>query len=105
MNTQGRSRGSGTTGRAQRRETTDAPGFSFAKLTLYSLGSGVLVLLVSIPIIMVLTRVSSVAALVVGLLALVLMVAVIGLVSHRMISAVERQVRGESGADGLGDTP
>jgi hypothetical protein len=54
---------------------------------------------VSIPIIMVLTQVSSVAALVAGLLALVLMVAVIGLVSHRMIAAVERQVRGESADD------
>ena len=66
---------------------------------LFSLGSGVAVLLVSIPIIMVLTQVSSVAALVAGLLALVLMVAVIGLVSHRMIAAVERQVRGESADD------
>ncbi|GAB06369.1 hypothetical protein GII30_13955 [Gordonia amarae] len=77
----------------------DVPGFSFAKLALFSLGSGVAVLLVAIPIIMVLTKVSSVAALIVGLLALVLMVAVIGLVSHRMISAVERQVRGDSGDD------
>ncbi len=87
MNAQGRQQDSGVAG------------FSFAKLALFSLGSGVAVLLVAIPIIMVLTRVSSVAALIAGLLALVLMVAVIGLVSHRMIAAVERQVRAESGDD------
>ena len=74
-------------------------GFLLRKTRPVLLGSGVAVLLVAIPIIMVLTRVSSVAALIAGLLALVLMVAVIGLVSHRMIAAVERQVRAESGDD------
>lgn len=69
-----------------------APGFSFAKFVLFSLGAGAIVLIVSIPIIYALAHWSPYAGLFGALVAIVLMIAVIGVVSRRMIAGVERQM-------------
>lgn len=66
--------------------TDEQPHFSFAKLALYALGAGVLVLLVSIPIILGLAQWSPVAGLVAALVAVIAMIAAIGTVSNRMVN-------------------
>ncbi|AZG43764.1 hypothetical protein [Gordonia insulae] len=66
--------------------------FSFGKLVLFALGAGVLVLLVSIPIILLIARWSPIAGLVVALIAVLAMIAAIGTVSRRMIATAEREI-------------
>ncbi|MBT0565213.1 hypothetical protein [Williamsia sp. CHRR-6] len=59
---------------------------SIARLAVVTLGSGVLVLVVSTPVVYAVTRVSPPAALVVAVLAIVAMIAVMALVSNRMVN-------------------
>ena len=66
--------------------------FSFGKMVLYSLGAGVLVLLVSIPIILLIAQWSPVAGPVVALIAVLAMIAAIGTVSRRIIATAEREI-------------
>lgn len=68
------------------------PHFSLGKLILYSLGTGVLVLVVATPIIVVTGRWSPIAGLVIALVSLVVMVAAIAVVSRRMMASFERDV-------------
>ncbi|MEE3852506.1 hypothetical protein VZC37_19350 [Gordonia sp. LSe1-13] len=72
--------------------TVGGPRFSFGRLVLFSLGAGVLVLVVSIPIILLVAQWSPVAGLVVALIAVLAMLAAIGTVSRRMISTAEREI-------------
>lgn len=69
------------------------PHFSFARFVTYSLGAGILVLLISIPIILALARWTPIAGLVAALIAVLVMIGVIGLVSRRIIAAAERDIR------------
>ncbi|SIS20249.1 hypothetical protein [Williamsia sterculiae] len=66
--------------------TRGQDGPSFARLALTSLGAGVLVLAISVPIVVGLSQVSPVAALVVALLAVVGAIAAIGLTSNHQIN-------------------
>ncbi|MGU3294891.1 hypothetical protein [Williamsia sp. M5A3_1d] len=66
--------------------------FSYARLALAVLGAGTLVLLVSVPVIYAVTRVSAPAALVVALLAVAVAIAVMGLVANRMVDAAARSL-------------
>ncbi|MDY6811131.1 MAG: hypothetical protein SW127_19310 [Actinomycetota bacterium] len=72
--------------------TVDNPHFSFGKLVLYALGAGVIVLLVSIPIILLIAQWSPIAGLVVALIAVLAMIAAIGTVSRRIIATAEREI-------------
>ncbi|MXP21180.1 hypothetical protein GIY30_07405 [Gordonia sp. HNM0687] len=72
--------------------TLDNTHFSFGKLVLYSLGAGVIVLLVSIPIILLIAQWSPIAGLVVALIAVLAMIAAIGTVSRRIIATAEREI-------------
>ncbi|MFE0749892.1 hypothetical protein [Gordonia sp. NPDC058843] len=60
-------------------------GFSIAKLAFYALGAGVLVLIVSVPIIALCARWSPIAGLVAALVAVAAMIAAIGTVANRMV--------------------
>ena len=64
------------------------PRFSIAKLAFYSLGAGVIVLVVSVPIIALAAHWNPIAGLVAVLLAVVAVIAAIGTVSTRMVNAV-----------------
>lgn len=70
--------------------------FSFARLAVFSLGAGALVLAVSIPIVIGLAQVAPIAALIVAVLALVLAVAVMGIVANRMVDRAATVMREES---------
>jgi 4-hydroxybenzoate polyprenyltransferase len=70
--------------------------FSFARLALFSLGAGALVLAISIPVVIGLAQLSPVAALIVAVLALVLAVAAMGIVANRMVDRAADQMRAES---------
>jgi Flp pilus assembly protein TadB len=59
--------------------------FSFARLALFALGAGAVVLVVSVPIVIWLAHVAPLVALIVAFLALVLAVAVMGIVANRMV--------------------
>ncbi|OUC79178.1 hypothetical protein [Gordonia lacunae] len=60
-------------------------GFSIAKLAFYALGTGVLVLIVSVPIIALCAHWSPIAGLVAALVAVAAMIAAIGTVANRMV--------------------
>ena len=79
--------------------SAEAPRFSIGKLVFYALGAGVLVLLISIPIILVIAQWSPIAGLVVALLAVLAMIAAIGAVSRRMIATAEREILAARAAD------
>ena len=66
--------------------------FSFAKLVFYALGAGVLVLVVTLPIVIGLARSHPTAALCVAIGGVLLMVVVIALVSKKMMSGVQREI-------------
>ncbi|MYR05267.1 hypothetical protein GTV32_02540 [Gordonia sp. SID5947] len=66
--------------------------FSYGKLVLYSLGAGVVVLLVAIPVILGVAQWSPIAGLVIALLAVLAMIGVIGGVSRRMIDRAEHEI-------------
>ncbi|MBM7367170.1 hypothetical protein [Gordonia hydrophobica] len=66
--------------------------FSFAKLVFYALGAGVLVLVVTLPIVIALARPYPTAALCVAIGGILLMVVVIALVSRRMMSGVQQEI-------------
>lgn len=68
------------------------PEFSFGKLVFYSLGAGVLVLAVMLPIIVLLARPYPIAALCTAIGAVLGMVVVIALVSRRMMSGVQQEI-------------
>lgn len=70
--------------------------FSFARLAVFSLGAGALVLAVSIPIVIGLAQVAPIAALIVAVLALVLAVAVMGIVANRMVDRAATAMREDS---------
>ncbi|GAA1482956.1 hypothetical protein GCM10009624_33960 [Gordonia sinesedis] len=72
--------------------------FSYGKFVLCVLGSGVLVLLVSTPIILALAHWSPIAGLIGALVAVVAMIAVIGTVARRQLAAAERQITAERDA-------
>ena len=76
-------------------------GFSFSKLVFNSLGAGVLLLVVSIPIILLVARWSPVAGLIVAVLAMVAMIAVIGVVSRRMVASAERDILAQQRTENL----
>ncbi|MGW0035993.1 hypothetical protein GYA93_09405 [Gordonia desulfuricans] len=67
--------------------------FSYGKFVLYVLGSGVLVLVVCVPIILVLAHWNSVAGLIAALVTVILMIATIGTVSKRQIGKAEAAMR------------
>ncbi|WP_062393169.1 hypothetical protein [Gordonia phthalatica] len=66
--------------------------FSFAKLVFYALGAGVLVLVVTLPIVIGLARPYPTAALCVAIGGVLLMVVAIALVSRKMMSGVQREI-------------
>ncbi|WP_132991510.1 hypothetical protein [Gordonia zhaorongruii] len=66
--------------------------FSFGRLVATALAAGVGVLVVAVPIIMVIARDHPTAALVVAFVAVLLMVAVIGYVSRRMLRGVQDEI-------------
>jgi len=66
--------------------------FSFGKLVFYSLGAGVVVLAVMLPVIVLLARPYPIAALCVAIGAVFGMVVVIALVSRRMMSGVQQEI-------------
>jgi divalent metal cation (Fe/Co/Zn/Cd) transporter len=72
---------------------TEQRRFSFARLAVFSLGAGALVLAISVPVVIGLAQVSPVAALIVAILALVLAVAVMGIVSNRMVDRAAGDMR------------
>lgn len=63
-----------------------------SKLVLFSLGAGVVVLVVAIPLIFLVARWSPIAGLVVALLAVIVMIAAIGAVSRKMVADAERDI-------------
>ncbi len=86
------------------------PRFSIARLAVFAMGSGALVLLVSVPVIYGVSLVSAPAALVVALLAVALAVAVMGIVANRIVdkavdsdSAATRDDEPPAGTTGVGD--
>jgi 4-hydroxybenzoate polyprenyltransferase len=70
--------------------------FSFARLALFSLGAGALVLAISVPVVIGLAQLSPVAALIVAVLALILAVAAMGIVANRMVDRAADAMRAES---------
>ena len=77
--------------------------FSYGRFVLYVLGSGVLVLLVSIPVILGLARWwTPVAGLIAAILAVIVMIAVIGTVARRQLADAERQITAQRDRDATG---
>ncbi len=66
-------------------QVSEEPRFSFARLAIFSMGAGALVLAVSIPVIYGVSLASSPAALVVAVLAVALAVVVMGIVANRVV--------------------
>lgn len=71
----------------QRRNKPDIPP-SIGRIALISVTAGIVVLLISVPIILGVAQLSPLAALIVALLALVLSVAVMGIVANRMVNGI-----------------
>ncbi len=69
--------------------------FSFVRLVFFALGAGVLVLLVSIPIILGVAVWSPLAGLIVAILAVIGVIAAIGVVSQRMVGQAEQALKRE----------
>lgn len=69
--------------------------FSLAKLMLYGLASGAVVLVVAIPIVLVTAPHSPVAALIVALAAVAGMIVVIALVSRRMTAGLTAELEAQ----------
>ena len=76
-----------------------APHFSFAKLALTSLGAGVVVLVIGIPIIIGVAQWSPTVGLIVALVVVIAMIAAIGTVSRRFVAAAERDIRAHLAAE------
>ncbi len=72
---------------------TPSQRFSFARLAIGALGAGALVLAISVPVVIGLAMVSPISALIVAVLALVLAVAVMGIVANRMVDRVASAMR------------
>ncbi|WP_338855389.1 hypothetical protein WDY80_13725 [Gordonia hongkongensis] len=72
-------------GAEQASASSTSSGFSIAKLAFYALGAGVLVLIVSVPIIALCAHWSPIAGLVAALVAVAAMIAAIGTVANRMV--------------------
>lgn len=70
--------------------------FSFARLAVFSLGAGALVLAISVPVVIGLAQVTPIVALIVAVLALVLAVAVMGIVANRMVDRAASAMREDS---------
>ncbi len=68
------------------------PHFSFAKLALLSLGAGVLVLVIGVPIIVLIAQWSPTVGLIVALAVVIAMIAAIATVSRRIVAAAERDI-------------
>ncbi|MFW0787140.1 hypothetical protein AAFP35_21795 [Gordonia sp. CPCC 206044] len=79
--------------------------FSFGRFVLFSLGAGVVVLIVAVPIILLLAQWSPIAGLVGAFVAVVTMIAVIGTVSRRMVDTAERDLRAARDAQRLPNLP
>lgn len=71
----------------------ERPHFSYGRFVTFVLGSGVLVLVIGIPIILALAHWSPVAGLVAALLVVLAMIGTIGWMSRRIIGNYERKVR------------
>ena len=71
----------------------ERPHFSYGRFVTLVLGSGVLVLVIGIPIILALAHWSPVAGLVAALIVVIAMIAVIGWIARRIIGSYERRVR------------
>lgn len=67
--------------------------FSYGKFVLAALGSGVLVLVVCVPIILALAHWSPIAGLIASAVSVIAMITVIGYVSRRQISRAEQAIR------------
>ncbi|MFT4043646.1 MAG: hypothetical protein QM673_10840 [Gordonia sp. (in: high G+C Gram-positive bacteria)] len=79
------------------RNAAPGPGayrFSYGRFVLFSLGAGVLVLLVSIPIIVLLAHWTPAAGLLGALVAVIAMIAAIGLVARKLLATAEQRIRG-----------
>ena len=74
-----------SSGAEQASASSTSSGFSIAKLAFYALGAGVLVLIVSVPIIALCAHWSPIAGLVAALVAVAAMIAAIGTVANRMV--------------------
>ncbi|PXW32225.1 hypothetical protein [Nocardia sp. 348MFTsu5.1] len=72
------------------------PQFSFARLALFTVGAGVVVLAISTVVVIGLAQVSPLAALIVAVLALVLAIVAMGIVANRMVDRVAQAMREES---------
>ncbi len=72
---------------------TERPHFSYGRFVTLVLGSGVLVLVIGIPIILALAHWSPIAGLVAALLVVLAMIGTIGWMSRRIIGNYERKVR------------
>jgi multisubunit Na+/H+ antiporter MnhG subunit len=70
--------------------------FSFARLALFALGAGAVVLVVSVPIVIWLAQTAPLVALIVALLALILAVAVMGIVANRMIDRAAQDMTADA---------
>ena len=71
----------------------ERPHFSYGRFVTFVLGSGVLVLVIGIPIILALAHWSPVAGLFAALLVVLAMIGTIGWMSRRIIGNYERRVR------------
>ena len=71
----------------------DSMGFSFIRLALLSLGAGLAVLVVSLPLIWAASQVHRWLALAVAVLAIIGIVAAIGIVANRVVSNVAQRLK------------
>ncbi|QKT07535.1 hypothetical protein HUN08_10290 [Gordonia sp. X0973] len=79
-----------------------ASGFSFIKLALASLSAGMAVLVVSLPLIWLGSKVTPWLGLIIGLAAIVGIVAAVGFVSNRMVERAAAHIREERDASAPG---
>lgn len=74
--------------------------FSYGRFVFFTLGAGVLALVVGVPIILALAHWTPVAGLVAALVTVLAMIAAIGLTARRLLATAEAQIR--SGRDQSG---
>ncbi|WP_238421647.1 hypothetical protein [Gordonia sp. 'Campus'] len=86
-------------------QRSGASDFSIAKLAFYALGAGVLVLVVSVPIIVLCAHWSPIAGLVAALVAVAAMIAAIGTVANRMVDRARAGLLAERAGQVRGPRP
>ena len=90
-----RSSGSGSSGSGSSGSGDASYTFSCGRFVVVVLGTGVTVLIVCVPIVLVLAKWNPVAGLVASLAALLLMITAIGVTSKRLIGKAERALRAQ----------